>query len=95
MKTKYKTVRGYRCLMCGQPAEILWALDNTAMVSAAYLCLKDSEPLLAVMGAAGDIAPNKQIPLPDRQAPGRMGSDVYRPGKMEPMAPLLDWTPPD
>jgi hypothetical protein len=58
-----------------------------------YLCKDDAAPLTAIMEAAGDLPPDSQVPMPERDAGPAL--DVHKRGRRDaPMTPLLNWTPP-
>lgn len=88
-----KVIKNRNCVMCGQPNVQLWTLDNMQGAAVAYLCLEHSAPLLAVMEAAGDLAPDDQTPLTERS--GEPVPRAYRARRGGEMAPLLNWTPPE
>jgi hypothetical protein len=86
-----KVIQNRRCVMCGQHNVQLWTLDNTQHAVVTYLCKEHWAPLMEVMEAAGDLAPDDQVPMPERGL-----EPVPTRGKRESgMAPLLDWTPPE
>jgi hypothetical protein len=89
-----KVIRNRHCVICGQPNVQMWTLDNMYAAGVAYLCVEHGAPLQAVLEAAGDLAPDDQIPLPER-AMGPVPSSVGRGRRAPEMAPLLDWTPPE
>lgn len=85
-----RMIQNRPCVMCGKGPVQMWTLDNRYTVSVMYLCTEHGEYLNELMRVAGDEAPDKQVPLPDR---GKQPSlPVGR--RMAPMVPL-DWTPPD
>lgn len=85
-----------RCVICGKTAAYLWTLDNMESVSVTYLCTIDSAPLIAILDAAGDIPPHKQVPLPERGQPVPDLKSPFKKGRqrLPKLEPLLDWTPP-
>lgn len=88
-----KVINNRRCVICGQRNVQLWTVDNTQHAGVAYLCVEHGAPLQEILEAAGELAPDEQIPLPERH--GEMMPQVYVKGKRSGgMIPLLDWTPP-
>jgi len=88
MMARVSSRRG-RCVICGKTTFTLWTLDNLHRVVVTYLCEEDAAPLAAIMDAAGDLPPDKQVPLPERDLV------VHTRGRRQPTMEPLDWTPPD
>lgn len=90
-----KMISNRRCVVCGKTNVFMWTIDNMREVVVTYLCKEDSAPLLAVMEAAGNLPPDLQVPLGERDGEPDGSLDVHQRGRRQPvMVPLLDWTPP-
>ena len=88
-----RAITNRRCLMCGRTNVMLWTLDNSEKASVMYLCKADAAPLTALMEAAGDLPPSRQVPVIDRGVEPLPRRRRQRGGRALEMAPL-DWTPP-
>jgi hypothetical protein len=80
-----------RCIVCGAMGTTRWTIDNQHVAVVTDLCVKDAEPLLAIIELAGTVPPAKQHepPRPELVLPPR------RQIRKLAMEPLLDWTPPE
>lgn len=88
-----KVISNRRCVMCGQVNVQMWTIDNLKQACVTYLCGEHGAPLQAILNAAGDLAPNEQVPLPDRDKEPPLEPAEKR--RQSNMVPLLGWTPPD
>jgi hypothetical protein len=88
-----KMLKNRRCVVCGQSPVLMWTIDNMSSVVVTYLCTVHGAPLQEIMGLAGDLPPDRQVPLPERDAEAL---DTHLHGRRDPkMMPLLNWTPPE
>lgn len=88
-----KMLKNRRCVVCGEGPVLMWTIDNMSRVAVTYLCTEHGAPLQEIMGLAGDLPPDKQVPLPERDAEA---IDIHLRGRRDPkMMPLLNWVPPE
>lgn len=76
------------CIMCGSTSATLWTLNDGGTVAVTYLCKADAAPIVAVMEAAGILAPARQ------KKPRKSKAPVAARRRRQAMEPLLDWAPP-
>ena len=88
-----KMLKNRRCVVCGESPVLMWTIDNMSNVAVTYLCTEHGAPLQEIMDLAGDLPPDRQIPVPER---GVEPLDIHLRGRRDPkMMPLLNWTPPE
>jgi hypothetical protein len=78
------------CIMCGSTSATLWTLNDGGTVAVTYLCKQDAAPIVAVMAAAGTLAPARQ----KKPRKSKSTAPVAARRRRQAMEPLLDWAPP-
>ena len=87
-----KAITNRQCVVCGEGNVQLWTLDNLQKVSAMYLCWQHGKPLQELLEIAGDVPPDKHVPVPLRDEEHPVMDSGRHNNRM---VPLLDWTPPE